>query len=117
MYRIEFLNENENILYADTFDTLKELKEQHDEIIRNDELIRRYKHNWIRSYEITQDGTLKPLYDYTHRLHTKKEQADLDFLASIPEQKEKKTGKGLLFILIFISCLPLSIFYAIAKEK
>ena len=117
MYRIEFLNENENILYADTFDTLKELKEKYDELIRNDELIRRYKHNWIRSYEITQDETLKPLYDYTHRLYTKKEQADLDFLASIPEQKEKKTGKGLLFILIFILCLPLSIFYAIAKEN
>ena len=117
MYRIEFLNENENILYADTFDTLKELKEKHVEIIRNDELIRRYKHNWIRSYEIMQDGTLKPLYAYTHRLYTKKEQADLDFLASVPEYKEKKTGKGLLFILIFILCLPLSVFYAIAVEK
>lgn len=117
MYRIEFLNENENILYADTFDTLKELKEKHSEIIRNDELIRRYKHNWICSYEIMQDGTLKPLYDYTHRLFTKKEQSDLDFLASIPEQKEKKTGKGLLFILIFILCLPVSVFYAIAIEK
>ena len=117
MYRIEFLNENENILYADTFDTLKELKEKHDEIIRNDELIRRYKHNWIRSYEIMQDGTLKPLYDYTHRLYTKKEQADLDFLANVPEYKEKKTGKGLLFILIFILCSPLSLFYAITKEK
>ena len=117
MYRIELLNEHENILYADTFDTLNELEETHDEIIRNDELIRRYKHNWIRSYEIMQDGTLKPLYDYTHRLLTKKEQADLDFLASVPEYKEKKTGKGLLFILIFILCLPLSVFYAIAKEK
>lgn len=117
MYRIEFLNENENILYAETFDTLKDLKEKHDEIIRNDELIRRYKHNWIRSYEIMQDGTLKPLYDYTHRLFTKKEQADLDFLASIPEQKEKKTSKGLLFILLFVLCLPVSVFYAIAKEK
>ena len=117
MYRIEFLNEHENILYADTFDTLKELKEIHDEMIRNDELIRRYKHNWIRSYEITQGGTLKPLYDYTHRLYTKKEQADLDFLSSVPEYKEKKTGNGLLFIILFILCLPLSAFYAIAKEK
>lgn len=117
MYRIEFLNEKENILYADTFDTLKELKEKHDETIRNDELIRRYKHNWIRSYEIMQDGTLKPLYDYTHRLYTKKEQADLDFLANVTKYKEKKTGKGLLFILIFILCLPVSVFYAIAKEK
>lgn len=117
MYRIEFLNENENILYADTFDTLKELKEQHGEIIRNDEIIRRYKHNWIRSYEIMSDGTLKPLYDYTQRLLTKKEQADLDFLASVPEQKEKKTSKGLLFVLLFVLCLPLSVFYAIAKEK
>ena len=117
MYRIEFLNENENMLYADTFDTLKELKEKHGEMIRNDELIRRYKHNWIRSYEIMKDGTLKPLYDYTHRLFTKKEQSDLDFLASVPEYKEKKTGKGLLFIVLFILCLPLSVFYAIAKEK
>ena len=117
MYRIELLNENENMLYADTFDTLKELEETHDEMIRNDELIRRYKHNWIRSYEITRDGTLKPLYDYTHRLLTKKEQSDLDFLASVPEYKEKKTGKGLLFIVLFILCLPLSVFYAIAKEK
>ena len=117
MYRIEFLNENNNILYADTFDTLKELQEKHDEMIRNDELIRRYKHNWIRSYEIMQDGTLKPLYNYTHRLYTKKEQADLDFLANVPEYKEKKTNKGWLFILIFILCLPVSVFYAIAKEK
>ena len=117
MYRIEFLNEHESILYADTFDTLKELKEKHGEIIKNDELIRRYKHNWIRSYEIMQDGTLKPLYDYTHRLFTKKEQSDLDFLSSVPEYKEKKTGEGLLFILIFILCLPLSVFYAIAIEK
>lgn len=117
MYRIELLNENERILYADTFDTLKELKEKHGEMIRNDELIRRYNHNWIRSYKIMQDGTLKPLYDYTHRLFTKKEQADLDFLANVPEYKEKKTGKGLLFILIFILCLPVSVFYAIAIEK
>ena len=117
MYRIEFLNENNNILYADTFDTLNELKEKHGEMIRNDELIRRYKHNWIRSYKIMQDGTLKPLYDYTHRLFTKKEQADLDFLANVPEYKEKKTGKGLLFILVFVLCLPLSVFYAIAIEK
>lgn len=117
MYRIELLNENENILYADTFDTLKELKEKHGEIIRNDELIRRYKHNWIRSYEIMKDGTLKPLYDYTHRLYTKKEQSDLDFLANVPEYKEKKTSKCLLFILIFVLCLPLSVFYAIAIEK
>lgn len=117
MYRIEFLNENDNILYADTFDTLKELKEKHDEMIQNDELIRRYKHNWIRSYEIMQGGTLKPLYNYTHRLFTKKEQADLDFLANVPEYKEKKTSKGLLFILLFVLCLPLSVFYAIAKEK
>ena len=117
MYRIEFLNEHENILYADTFDTLKELEETHGEMIRNDELIRRYNHNWIRSYEIMQDGTLKPLYNYTHRLYTKKEQSDLDFLASIPEYKEKKKNKGLLFILIFVLCLPLSVFYAIAKEK
>lgn len=117
MYRIEFLNENENILYADTFDTLKELKEKHDQMIQNNELIRRYKHNWIRSYEIMKDGTLKPLYDYTHRLFTKKEQADLDFLVSVPEHKEKKTGNCLLFILIFILYLPLSVFYAIAKEK
>ena len=117
MYRIEFLNENENILYAETFETLKELKEKHGEIIRNDELIRRYKHNWIRSYEIMQDGTLKPLYNYTHRLYTKKEQADLDFLANVPEYKEKKKNKCLLFILIIILCLPVSVFYAIAKEK
>ena len=117
MYRIEFLNENENILFADTFDTLKELKEKYGEMIRNDELIRRYKHNWMHSYEIMQDGTLKPLYDYTHRLLTKKEQADLDFLASVPEYKEKKTNKGLLFILLFVLCSPLSLFYAIAKEK
>ena len=102
MYRIEFLNKNENILFADTFDTLKELKETHGEMIRNDELIRRYKHNWIRSYPIMQDGTLKPLYDYTHRLYTKKEQSDLDFLASVPEYKEKKKNNGLLFILLFI---------------
>ena len=117
MYRIELLNEKENILYADTFDTLNELKETHGEMIRNDELIRRYKHNWIRSYEIMQDGTLKPLYDYTQRLYTKKEQADLDFLASVPEYKEKKKNKGLLFILIFVLCSPLSLFYAIAIEK
>lgn len=117
MYRIEFLNENNNILYADTFDTLKKLKEKHDEMIQNDELIRRYKHNWIRSYEIMQDGTLKPLYDYTHRLFTKKERADLDFLASVQEYKEKRTSKSLLFILLCVSCLPLSVFYAIAKEK
>lgn len=117
MYRIEFLNENENILYADTFDTLKELEEKHGEIIRNDELIRRYKHNWIRSYEIMQDGTVKPLYDYTHRLLAKKEQADLDFLASVPEYKEKKKNNGLLFITLFILFLPVSVFYAIAIEK
>ena len=117
MYRIEFLNENENILFADTFDTLKELKKTHGEMIRNDELIRRYKHNWVRSYEIMKDGTLKPLYDYTHRLLTKKEQADLDFLANAPEYKEKKKNKGLLVILLFILCLPVSVFYAIAIEK
>ena len=90
MYRIELLNEHENILYADTFDTLKELEETHGEMIRNDELIRRYNHNWIRSYEIMQDGTLTTHTDYTQR----KNNQTLTFWQVFQSTKKKRQAKA-----------------------